>query len=60
QNMGLESVLTYRAFQHTITKTKVRDIELSWVGDFNEKMLAIHKGLGAEPSKKHITYRLEL
>lgn len=60
QNMGLESVLTYRAFQHTITKTKVRDIELSWVGDFNEKMLAIHKGLGAVPSKKHITYRLEL
>lgn len=60
QNMGLESVLTYRAFQHTISNTKARDIELSWVGDFNDKMLAIHKGLGAEPSKKHITYRLEL
>ncbi|MBO6762426.1 MAG: hypothetical protein JJ909_15830 [Roseivirga sp.] len=60
QNMGLESVLTYRAFQHTINNTNVKDIELSWVGDFNDKMLAIHKGLGAEPSKKHITYRLEL
>lgn len=60
QNMGLESVLTYRAFQHTIKNTNVKDIELSWVGDFNEKMLAIHKGLGAKPSKKHITYRLEL
>ncbi|WP_286756423.1 hypothetical protein [Roseivirga sp. UBA838] len=60
QNMGLESVLTYCCFKHTITNTNVNEIELSWVGDFNEKMLAIHRGLGAKPSKKHITYRLEL
>lgn len=60
QNMGLESVLTYKCFQHVMKNTNMREIELSWVGDFNEKMQAIHKGLGATPSKKHITYRLEL
>jgi len=60
QRMGLESVLTYENFNHVMEKTKVRDIELSWVGDFNDKMLAIHKGLGAEPSKKHFTYVKEI
>ncbi|WP_420385186.1 hypothetical protein [Roseivirga sp.] len=60
QNMGLESVLTYKCFQHVMNNTNMRDIELSWVGDFNEKMQAIHRGLGAHPSKKHITYRLDL
>lgn len=60
QNMGLESVLTYKCFQHVMNNTNMRDIELSWVGDFNEKMQAIHKGLGAQPSKKHITYRKTL
>ncbi len=60
QRMGLESVLTYENFNHVMENTNVRDIELSWVGDFNEKMLAIHKGLGAEPSKKHFTYVKEI
>lgn len=60
QGIGLESVLTFKSFEHTMNHTNARDIELSWVGDFNDKMIAIHKGLGAVPSKKHITYRLEL
>lgn len=60
QGLGLESVLTYRCFEYAYQETPFNEVELSWVGDFNEKMIAIHKGLGAVPSKKHITYRLEL
>ncbi len=60
QGIGLESIITYKSFLFVIENTPVNEVELSWVGDFNDKMIAIHKGLGAVPSKKHITYRLEL
>ena len=59
QNLGLESVVTYKCFEGTEGSQYVEG-ELSWVGDFNDKMIAIHKGLGAVPSKKHITYKLDL
>lgn len=60
QGIGLESVITYKSFEYCFKETPLNEVELSWVGDFNDKMIAIHKGLGAVPSKKHITYRLEL
>ncbi len=60
QGIGLESVITYKSFEYCYTETPLNEVELSWVGDFNDKMIAIHKGLGAVPSKKHITYRLDL
>ena len=59
QNLGLESVVTYKCFQGAEGSQYIEG-ELSWVGDFNEKMIAIHKALGATPSKKHITYQLDL
>ena len=34
-----------------------KELELSWVGDFNPKMIAIYEALGAHMAKKHITYR---
>ncbi|MCE7992249.1 MAG: GNAT family N-acetyltransferase [Roseivirga sp.] len=60
QGLGLESVLTYKAFLGAMERGHYEEGELSWVGDFNDKMIAIHKGLGAVPGKKHITYSLEL
>jgi hypothetical protein len=33
------------------------ELELSWVGDFNEKMIAIHAAVGATFGKKHLTMR---
>jgi len=60
QGIGLESVVTYKSFEYCFSETPLNEVELSWVGDFNDKMIAIHKGLGAIPSKKHITYRYEL
>ena len=34
-----------------------KEIELSWVGDFNHKMRALHESVGATFAKRHITYR---
>ena len=60
QNMGLESVMTAKCFERALEAGHYTDGELSWVGDFNDKMLAIHKGLGAVLDKVHITYELHL
>ena len=57
--MGLESVLVYKCFEGAM-KSQYVEGELSWVGDFNDKMIAIHKALGAVPGKKHITYELAI
>ena len=34
-----------------------KEIEISWVGDFNPKMKATLNAIGAGPGKIHITYR---
>jgi len=60
QRFGLESgifwqmneVMKKPEFQH------YKEIELSWVGDFNPKMQAIHNGVGAKFGKRHRTFRL--
>jgi hypothetical protein len=57
QNSGVESAIflhVYKAFQK---KTWFKELELSWVGDFNPKMIAIYEALGAKKAKTHITYR---
>jgi len=40
-----------------IKKPWLRELELSWVGDFNPKMIAIYEALGASKAKTHITFR---
>ena len=57
QNHGLESALIFRAFEAGKKKSNYRHVELSWVGDFNTKMIAIHKAMGAVQDKQHATYR---
>ena len=32
-------------------------IEMTWIGDFNPRMIAVAKGLGASPNKIHATFR---
>ncbi len=34
-----------------------REVDLSWVGDFNPKMRMLHEAVGATFSKRHHTYR---
>jgi hypothetical protein len=38
-------------------RPQYREVELSWVGDFNPKMRALHESVGGYFAKRHITYR---
>jgi hypothetical protein len=56
QNHGIESALI-RCLQNEVYPRKnILGAELAWVGDFNEKMLAIHEATGAIKDKVHRTY----
>lgn len=57
QRHGLESGLVYHAFQEGKKRPRYRHVQLAWVGDFNDKMIAIHKAMGAVEDKQHATYR---
>ena len=56
RNMGLESCLFMKLQEYTRPLKHYEELELSWVGDFNAKMLALHDAVGATYSKKHTTY----
>lgn len=60
QRLGLESGMTYYAYNAGQKKRRYERIELAWVGDFNPKMIAIHNSMGAVNGKKHATYRKEI
>jgi hypothetical protein len=34
-----------------------KEVELSWVGDFNPKMRQLHESVGGKFAKRHVTYR---
>lgn len=57
QNTGVESAIFYNLYHVFERKPWLRELELSWVGDYNPKMLAIYEALGAHRAKTHITYR---
>jgi len=57
QKHGLESVLFIRLGEYVLPKNQYKELELSWVGDFNEQMISIHKATGATFGKKHLTMR---
>jgi hypothetical protein len=57
QNTGVESAIFYYLYNVFRLKPWYKELELSWVGDFNPKMTAIYEALGAQKAKTHITYR---
>jgi len=56
RNMGLESAMFMKMQEYTRPLDHYQELELSWVGDFNSKMLSVHYAIGATFSKKHATY----
>jgi hypothetical protein len=56
-NKGIESALIYLLKQEVVPRNTVYEVELAWVGDFNEKMIAVHNAIGAELEKTHRTYK---
>ena len=57
QKHGLESAMFIKLKEYVLPLNQYKELELSWVGDFNEKMLSIHEATGATFGKKHITMR---
>ena len=57
QNSGVESAIFIHLYEVFKKKPWLKELELSWVGDFNPKMIAIWEALGAERVKIHYTYR---
>jgi hypothetical protein len=57
QKLGLESALFIKLGEYVLPKNQYVELELSWVGDFNEKMISIHQATGATFGKRHLTMR---
>ncbi|MDX2442250.1 MAG: hypothetical protein QNK30_00490 [Bacteroidales bacterium] len=57
QNIGIESAIFKKLYEVFKKKPYYKELELSWVGDFNPKMISIYNAIGAKLAKKHITYR---
>ena len=57
QRNGLESGIFWHLNEKFKNKPQYTELELSWVGDFNPKMRALHESVGAVFGKRHITYR---
>lgn len=57
QNSGVESGYFLELFKVFRKKRYYKELELSWVGDFNPKMIAIYEAIGSHRAKTHITFR---
>jgi GNAT superfamily N-acetyltransferase len=57
QNSGVESAIFYQFYNVFRKKPWITEVELSWTGDFNSKMIAVYEAIGAIKTKTHITYR---
>jgi len=56
RNQGVESALFIRLKEYVVPLGHYEEVELSWVGDFNSKMMSIHEATGATLAKRHVTY----
>lgn len=57
QRHGVESGIFWHLDKKMKKTRHITEVELSWVGDFNPKMRALHESVGATFGKRHITYR---
>jgi hypothetical protein len=57
QGSGIDYFMIVEAEKVIKAKTHYRQTELLWQGDFNPKMLNISRNLGAENSRRLVTYR---
>lgn len=57
QGTGIESGIFWKLRQVMLRKPWYREMELSWVGDFNPKMIALFNSVGSHHAKTHETLR---
>ncbi|HAQ20980.1 MAG TPA: N-acetyltransferase [Prolixibacteraceae bacterium] len=57
QGTGIESGLFWHLRQVMLKRPWYKEVELSWVGDFNPKMIALFNSVGSKYAKTHETLR---
>lgn len=57
QKHGLESAIFIKLKEYVYPLNQYYELELSWVGDFNSKMLALHEAMNVKFGKRHVTMR---
>lgn len=57
QKHGLEAALIIKLKEYVLPLNRYEELEMSWVGDFNDKMLSLHEATGAQLGKKHLTMK---
>lgn len=57
QRLGVESGIFWHLNEVMKHKPQYKELDLSWVGDFNPKMQSIHGAVNSDFGKRHITYR---
>lgn len=57
QRKGVEAAIVMAADEVVRSKNRWDEIELTWVGDFNTRMVKTCESLGGNVVKRHITYR---
>lgn len=57
QGKGMEGALIVYAEKHIVNKKLYRDTVLTWIGDFNPRMVRVCENLGAENYRTLATYR---
>ncbi len=57
QGTGIESGIFWQLRQVMLKKTWYKEVELSWVGDFNPKMIKLFDSVGSKYAKTHETLR---
>lgn len=58
QRTGVAVAIFYKVFVDTFRKKKhYKEIDFSWVGDYNPDMISMYKHIGGENDRTHITYR---
>ncbi|MBD2713579.1 hypothetical protein KBK19_00870 [Microvirga sp. STR05] len=56
QGKGVESAMMVHA-RAEFMRAGYTEIEMNWIGDFNPRMLALTRSIGARIYKTHVTYR---
>ncbi len=57
QGMGIDYYMIHEGGKEIQNKTKYKELELQWQGDFNPKILNISKHIGGKQSRMLSTYR---
>lgn len=57
QKLGIESGIFYQLKQVMLRKPWYTDMEMSWIADFNPRMIALFKSFGARKTLTHLTMR---